>query len=411
MKPYITLSQLNGLVSEVISEAIKPGIWVVAEISQIKMAGSGHWYIDLVEKEREVITAKLSGVIWNSAYNELRMKFGSDLANLLKNGNKILFRGTVDFHEVYGLKIVISDIDPSVTLGELELKRMETIKRLTEEGHIGKNAQLPLPVVLQHIAVISSASAAGFGDFMNHTQHNRYGYSVWVKLFPSLMQGEGVEQELIARIREIEAQQHLFDAVVIIRGGGSKLDLEAFNNYHIAVSIAQCSLPVITGIGHQQDETVADLVAHTPLKTPTAVAEYILQSFLHYESAMLSLFDKVAKLSTNLLKQHHFGLQTLRQSMYMHSRQEITRQKQQFSMLLQRLPRATKRLLQSKQVELQHIEQTINLYRVEKLLQRGFTITRLNGKALKSAVSAQNGQLISTQFADGTVNSRIEGNE
>lgn len=225
------------------------------------------------------------------------------------------------------------------------------------------------------------------------------------------MQGEGVEQELIARIREIEAQQHLFDAVVIIRGGGSKLDLEAFNNYHIAVSIAQCSLPVITGIGHQQDETVADLVAHTPLKTPTAVAEYILQSFLHYESAMLSLFDKAAKLSTNLLKQHHFGLQTLRQSMYMHSRQEITRQKQQFSMLLQRLPRATKRLLQSKQVELQHIEQTINLYRVEKLLQRGFTITRLNGKALKSAVSAQNGQLISTQFADGTVNSRIEGNE
>ncbi|OWY25715.1 exodeoxyribonuclease VII large subunit [Sphingobacteriales bacterium UPWRP_1] len=411
MKPYITLSQLNGLVREVISEAIKPDIWVIAEISQIKMAGSGHWFIDLVEKEREVITAKLSGVIWNSTYNELRMKFGADLVNLLKNGNKVLFSGTVGFHEVYGLKIVISDIDPSVTLGELELKRMETIQRLTAEGYIGKNAQLPLPMVLQRIAVISSASAAGFGDFMNHTQQNRYGYSVWVKLFPSLMQGEGVEQELIGRLREIEAQKHLFDAVVIIRGGGSKLDLDAFNNYHIAVAIAQCSLPVLTGIGHQQDETVADLVAHTSLKTPTAVAEYILQTFLHFESAMLSLFNKVSKLSVTLLKQHHFGLQTLRQSLAIQSRQEISRQKQQLNLLLQRLPRAAKRLLQTKQAQLQHTGQTIDLFNVEKLLKRGFTITRMNGKALKSAATAQHGQLISTQFADGTVNSRVEGKQ
>lgn len=225
------------------------------------------------------------------------------------------------------------------------------------------------------------------------------------------MQGEGVEQELIGRLREIEAQKHLFDAVVIIRGGGSKLDLDAFNNYHIAVAIAQCSLPVLTGIGHQQDETVADLVAHTSLKTPTAVAEYILQTFLHFESAMLSLFNKVSKLSVTLLKQHHFGLQTLRQSLAIQSRQEISRQKQQLNLLLQRLPRAAKRLLQTKQAQLQHTGQTIDLFNVEKLLKRGFTITRMNGKALKSAATAQHGQLISTQFADGTVNSRVEGKQ
>lgn len=408
MQAYITLSQLNGLVKEVIETAIPNGIWVVAEIAQIKMAGRGHWYLDLVEKEREQITAKLGAVIWNNTYTDMRIRFGPDLPNLLKNGNKVLFRGSVDFHEQYGLKMIITDIDPSVTMGELELRRMETIQRLTDEQLIGKNAALELPPVLQRIAVISSASAAGYGDFMNQTLQNRYGYKVHTQLFPSLMQGDGVEQELIAQLKQIEMQKHRFDAVVIIRGGGSKLDLEAFNNYNIAVAIAQFCLPVFTGIGHQQDETVADLVAHTPLKTPTAVAEFILQSFLHFESEILELFSNIGKLSKTILRQQDFQLQSLQQSVLVRAKQQINQQKLQLNSIEQQLGRAAKSLLQNKQTQLTHMQQTFRLFDVEKLLKRGFTITRLNGKAINSVTQLQPNQQISTQFADGTVQSRIE---
>lgn len=408
MQGYITLSQLNGLVKEVIATAIPGGVWVVAEIAQIKMAGRGHWYLDLVEKEREQITAKLGAVIWNNTYTDMRIRFGPDLPNLLKNGNKVLFRGSVDFHEQYGLKMIITDIDPSVTMGELELRRMETIQRLTDEQLIGKNTQLELPPVLQRIAVISSASAAGYGDFMNQTLQNRYGYRVHTQLFPSLMQGDGVEQELIEQLQQIERQKHRFDAVVIIRGGGSKLDLEAFNNYNIAVAIAQFCLPVFTGIGHQQDETVADLVAHTPLKTPTAVAEFILQSFLHFESGMIELFDSIGKQSKILLKQQEYYLQSFQQSVGAQAKQQLNQQKLQLNSIEQQLGRAAKSLLQNKQTQLTHLQQTFRLFDVDKLLKRGFTITRLNGKAINSVAQLQPNQQISTQFSDGTIQSRIE---
>ena len=406
---YITLAELNRQIKTTLSENIAPNVWVVAEIAAIKMAGGGgHWYLDLVEKKQTNISAKSNGVIWAGTYNQLRQKFGSDLPNLLKAGNKILLRGSVDYHEVYGLKIIITDIDPSITMGELELRRLATIQRLTDEGHIGKNGMLPMPLVLQRIAVISSATAAGYGDFMNHTSHNPYGYRLHTTLFPSLMQGDGVEQELIAQLEVIAAQRERFDAVVIIRGGGSKLDLEAFNNYQIAVAIACFPLPVLTGIGHQQDETVADMVAHTPLKTPTAVAEFILQTFMVFESTLLNRLSEMEKLSASYLQQQHYRLNTAFSRLQTMSKQMVQQQRQYLDNRAVVMTRAVKRLLQHRNSELEHFEQTFRLFNIDTLLKRGFTITRHQGKAVSSAAKLQKGDLLSTQFTDGKVDSRVE---
>lgn len=406
---YITLAELNRQIKTVLSDGITPNIWVVAEIAAIKMAGSGgHWYLDLVEKNQANISAKSNGVIWAGTYNLLRQKFGSDLPNLLKAGNKILLRGSVDYHEVYGLKIIMTDIDPSITMGELELRRLATIQRLTAEEHIGRNGKLPMPSVLQRIAVISSATAAGYGDFMNHTSHNPYGYRLHTTLFPSLMQGDGVEQELIAQLEVIGAQRERFDAVVIIRGGGSKLDLEAFNNYQIAVAIANCPLPVLTGIGHQQDETVADMVAHTSLKTPTAVAEYILQTFMVFESAILTRFAKIEKLSGRFIQQHNYRLQTATTRLQSLSKQKLQQNSQHLQTQLLAISRAAKRYLQNHEMRLNHLEQATKLINIDALLKRGFTITRHHGKAVSSSAKLQKGDLLSTQFSDGEVDSRVE---
>lgn len=405
----ITLTQLSQLVKLVLQETIKPDVWVIAEISSCKMAGrGGHYYLDLVDKSQNTITAKMSAAIWANTYAYLRSKFGADLNNLLKDGNKILLRCTVDFHEVYGIKLIVSDIDASVTLGELELRRQQTINRLTQEGFIGLNAQLPLPQVLQRIAVISSATAAGYGDFINQTTQNPYQYKVQTTLFPSLMQGEGVEQDLIARLQEIAERQHRFDAVVIIRGGGSKLDLEAFNNYQIAVAIAQCPLPVLTGIGHQQDESVADLVAHTPLKTPTAVAEFVLQSFLNFEAQLLNQFSQLKTLTHTLLTEQHFYLHTTASQLKNIANNRLSHQNQLLQNIMPQMTKNAKHLLQIHQTKLQHLEQTFNLFNIDSLLQRGFTITRQNGKALTGAQKALKGQPIVTQFKDGQLTSIVQ---
>lgn len=406
---YITLASLNRQIKETLSDNIAPEIWVLAEISSIKMAGSGgHWYLDLVEKSNDKITAKSNAVIWASSYGILRHKFGNDLNLLLKSGNKVLIQGTVDFHELYGLKIIISDLDASATMGELELRRLATINKLNVEGHIGRNRRLTLPTVLQRIAVISSSTAAGYGDFINQLVHNPYKYNIHTTLFPSLMQGDGVEQELIAQLQAIAGQSERFDAVVITRGGGSKLDLEAFNSYQIAVAIATFPLPVLTGIGHLQDESVADLVAHTALKTPTTVAEFILNSFLTFESKLINLFGEIEKNSLALIQNHHFRLQTAISRIKNMVKQKLNLQNSLINTHEISLNRIVKNKIQFHQNRLDYMGKALKLVNVEGLLKKGFTITRYKGKAIKSIQNLEKGEYLSTELSDGIIQSRID---
>lgn len=381
--------------------------WVVAEIAEIKQSANGHLYMELVEKIDSALVAKAQAVIWHNKGVDLRQKFGNDLPLLLKKGNKVLFRALLDFHPIYGLKLVISDLDASVTIGEMELRRRAILKQLQAEQLLRRNAQCPLPLVLQQLAVISSPTAAGYGDFVNHLQQNPYGYAITHTLFAAAMQGDNVEPEISAQLKAIAHQKHLFDAVVIIRGGGSKLDLAAFDNYILARDIAHFPLPVLTGIGHQQDECLLDLVAHTPLKTPTAVAEFVLNSFIIYESQITRYFEQLILAANNRINKQQFYLKETQTYLQYVLQMRLKTENDTLQNLSLRLKQGISHLLQNENRKLDFIEKKIQFYDVANLLRRGLAIVRKEGQIVSGVQQLNIGDEITIQLADGEVNARI----
>jgi exodeoxyribonuclease VII large subunit len=274
MNGMMKLSELNGMVRQVLTEAFPTKLWVVAEISELKTQRSGHCYLVLIEKDTftDKVVAQARATIWSYIYRILKPYFETTTGQVLIEGLKVLVQVTVEFHELYGYSLNIQDIDPTYTLGDLARRKTDIINKLTREGVIDMNKGLDFPLVPQRIAVISSETAAGYQDFTNHLNTNQGGYVFYTKLFSALMQGPQTEVSVIRALERIYEYEDLFDVVVIIRGGGSQFDLSCFDNYNIAFHVAQFPLPVITGIGHEKDNSVVDLVAHTRLKTPTAVA-------------------------------------------------------------------------------------------------------------------------------------------
>jgi exodeoxyribonuclease VII large subunit len=281
----LSVLQLTTAIQQVLEKELEPLVWVVGELADFRQAPQGHVYFELVEKQGNQVQAKIRANLWQFTYRSVAAKFETVTGTSLKNGMKVLAQVSVTYHPVYGLSLNVKDIDPSFSLGERARIRQETIAKLTQEGWMGHNARLPLPLVIQRIAIISSATAAGYGDFINQLAGNPQGYQVYHHLFPSLMQGNEAVDSLLSALDRIaeQAEKLQLDAVVLIRGGGAQLDLDCFDDYQLALKIANFRLPVLTGIGHERDETIADLVAHTRLKTPTAVAEFILSSFREYE--------------------------------------------------------------------------------------------------------------------------------
>ncbi len=407
MSNYLNLTQFTDLVKTALYRMEQHLFWVVAEIAELKASGRGHVYLELVEKDKQQLTAKSQAVIWYNKHQEIRQKFGRDTYNILKKGNKVLLLLRLDYHAIYGLKVVIEDVDASVTIGDLELRRLEMIQQLQTEGAIGLNQQHVLPSVLQRIAVISSPTAAGYGDFVNHLQQNPYGYRVHYQLFEAAMQGEKVEPEVLAKLQRIAQQKERFDAVVIIRGGGSKLDLNWFNNYKLAQTIAHFPLPVLTGIGHQQDETVCDLVAHTALKTPTAVAEFILNSFLVFESNLQQLIENLQFKTQQILHIEQSKITNLNTRFQLATQHLLQQQKQQLSHCETRLERVIPQFLQRQRQQLAIMEQAFKFLSIENLLKRGFSITRLNGKVLTDSTLLQKGDVLETQLEKGSLKSIV----
>lgn len=288
MQQAISLLALNQLIRETLEVHLESSYWVVAEIGELKQAGQGHAYLDLVEKQGNQIAAKMRANIWAYSYRTIAGRFQATTGQSLRAGMKILAQVTVTFHELYGISLNIKDIDPNYTLGERARIRQEIIDRLSKEGMMELNKRFTLPTVPQKIAVISSASAAGYGDFVNQVDHNRFEYKVTYKLYQATLQGTDAAATMIAAFQKIEFDQEKeqFDLIVLIRGGGAQLDLDCFDDYGLALAIAKSSIPVLTGIGHERDETIADLVSHTKMKTPTAVAEFILSGFRDFEDRL-----------------------------------------------------------------------------------------------------------------------------
>ena len=274
----LSLYELNGLIKRSIRSCMPDTYWVQAELSDVRSNYSGHCYLEFVQKDvaGNNLIAKARGTIWSNIYKMLKPYFEQETGQPFVSGIKVLVQVSVEFHELYGYSLTVLDIDPTYTVGDMARKRREILRQLEEEGVIDLNKELEMPMLPQRIAVISSATAAGYGDFCNQLQNNPRGYGFHTELFPAIMQGERVEESVLSALDAINNRIDEFDAVVIIRGGGATSDLTGFDTYLLAASCAQFPLPIITGIGHERDDTVLDRVAHTRVKTPTAAAEYLI---------------------------------------------------------------------------------------------------------------------------------------
>lgn len=333
MEKKITLSQLNDLIKNALSDAFPASIWVIAEISELKENRSGHCYLELMEKSGEEIIARSRATIWSYTYRMLKPYFETTTGQLFTQGIKILVQVSVEFHSAFGLSLNIKDIDPVYTVGDLALQRKQIVDRLQAEGVFGMNRELELPLVPQKIAVISSATAAGYQDFINQLESNEPGFKFYTKLFQATMQGVETVPTIINALERIFQYDEVFDAVVIIRGGGATADLSSFDNYELAYNITQFPLPVITGIGHEKDDTIIDLVAHTRLKTPTAVAEFLVNGMERFNDHLLELENEIVQFAQITIEENRKKLERLAVNLnhsvsdFIHDRQNLLTKK------------------------------------------------------------------------------------
>ncbi len=405
----ISLFGLQTFLRQVVALNFPEALWVRCEIAQLNKS-RGHVYLDLVEKdeaENEPI-AQASAAIWQNTLKRLQSKLGATNLNpLLQAGVEVLLRVKVEYHERYGLKLVVEDIDPSYTLGKLEQRRRQLYEQLLAQGLMGKNAQIPLRPVLQRIAVISSETAAGYQDFLQHLGENVYGYAFKTTFFAAAVQGVQVEAEVLKQLRVVQRQASRFDAVALIRGGGAKLDLAGFDSLALCQAIADFPLPIFTGIGHDVDETLVDLVAHRALKTPTAVADFLIQHNLHFVSQLVELSQYLRYAASENLHEAQLQLLSNVQSLQSAPSLLLARQKDQLQRIAAELPLTLRYQQREQWQKIEQMEQICQLLSIEGTLQRGFSITLREGKPLSSANLIQPGDVLDTQFKDGTVRSKV----
>jgi len=407
-KDSISLSQLNRLIRSAITDTLPDQYWVVAEIAEIKLNQKGHCYLELVEKQENTTIAQIRATIWAYEYRPISSRFRKETNETLKQGMKILLLASVSFHEVYGLSLNIRDIDPSYTIGEMAKRRKEIIERLTKEKLIGKNRALEFPLVPQRIGVISSPTAAGYGDFTDQLKNNPYGYTFTYRLFPALMQGPDAEASVISALDEITKRKKDLDIIVIIRGGGSVADLSCFDSYPLAAKIAASPLPVITGIGHEKDDTVADIVAHTKLKTPTAVAEFIISSARGFEESVLDLQTRIAAGARALLEDENSTIGSFLQRLSLVPLRLTSVHLNRVGMFGRDLGAAAMKRLQTDEYRLGMLEQAARHLDPSNVLRRGYSITRYRGKALKNSSLLNGGEVIETELHEGRIRSIIQ---
>lgn len=403
MQSY-SLYELNEYIRRVVALNFTEPIWVQCEIGQVKLS-RGQAYLELVQHDEatSTIKAQLSGVIWYKTYLFLEKKLGELLPSLLQDGTQVLIKVKVDFHERYGLKLAIEDIDPSYTIGHLEMARQKVISRLKTEGVIGLNKEVELPFVVQRIAVISSEKAAGYSDFKEHLLSNAYGYDFDLTLFQSALQGSNTEREISAALDQISDLKEAFDCIAIIRGGGSKLDLGAFDNFNISFKIAKHALPVLTGIGHEIDQTAADIVSHKMLKTPTAVADFLIERNLHFEAMIQDLDNQIKVRATQLIHEHSSRLNHFQQILASEPIKILQIKRLELERSQGQLSQSIKYSLDKYQRQLNHYEEILHIVAPKQTLKRGFTIVRQKGNIIEELSHLDTNQSAEIEFRDGEI--------
>ena len=412
MTESYSLSELGKCIKMTLKTAFSEPVWVRAEISEMHENVSGHCYLDLIEKadDTDVLVAKQKATIWAFTYRMLKPYFESETGATLRAGMKVLLLCEVEFHEVYGVSLNVRDIDPAFTVGEMAVRRAEIIRRLTDDGIVDMNKQQPLAPVPQRVAVISSATAAGYGDFCDQLRNNVFGYTFYTKLFPATMQGAQTEQSVVAALDKICDFIDNFDVVVIIRGGGATSDLVAFDNYNLALHCAQFPLPIISGIGHQRDESVVDLVAHTRVKTPTAAAEFLVARINDFEKNIDEMAQNVAFSAREVVHDELLRLQQRIARLGVVQR-VCVRHDAALQHLTMRLRNAAKMAISSEEKRMSLVEKSIEYADPATLLQRGFTLTTKHGKIVKSVCDVAPGDIVTTHLADGAFTAMVQQRE
>ncbi len=430
MNRALSLFELNSLVREAIEEYVTDEYWVEAELASAHESG-GHCYMELIQKEDGSNTpiARASARCWRSTWALLKPHFERETGQTLRGGLKVLLQVYPQFHENFGFSWIVTDIDPTYTLGDMARRRQEIIRRLKEEGVFDLNKELELPLFAQHIAVISSDSAAGYGDFCKQLSENKQGFKFAVELFSAVMQGEQVEQTVIAALNEINERREDFDCVVIIRGGGSTSDLSGFDTLALAENVANFPLPVITGIGHDRDESVLDMVSHTRVKTPTAAAAFLIEHLQDVYSLIVEAEEDVIRCVTDRLQKERLRIDRLIELLPKQLAAFLTAQHARLGRLIELLPRQTaacltgqrgnldllaatmrgvleRRMLQENH-RMELLEHRVDAVNPEKLLQRGYSITRSNGRVVRSPEQLKAGDEIETTMEKGTIKSVV----
>ena len=405
----LTLYELNTLVREAIASAMDRDYWVEAELSEVREV-RGHCFMELVQKDlfSPIPVARASAKCWKTTWTRIRPRFEAITGQPLRPGMKVMLLVHPDFHEAYGFSWIVSDVDPTYTLGDMARKRMEIINQLKAEGVFDLQKELPLPLFSQHIAVISSENAAGYGDFCSQLSNNDYGFSFMPVLFAAVMQGDGVEQSIVAALNAINAEADRFDVVVIIRGGGATADMSGFDTLLLAENVANFPLPVITGIGHERDECVLDMVSHTRVKTPTAAAALLVDNLAQVWAHVTDCQRTITQLVGQRMASEPSRLDRLstRLTTLIHDR--LTHEQFRLSSLATSLKPAAEYVLTTHRNHLERLALRAKSLDPQLLLRRGYSITTIGGKAVRDASLLKSGDEIVTHLEKGSVHSVVK---
>ena len=426
MKKALTLYELNSLVRETIEEELHQEYWVEAELSEVREV-RGHCYMQLVQYERSdeggkrrkyenTPVAQASARCWQSSWQLLRPYFEKETGQRLHAGMKVLLQVYANFHETYGFSWIVTDIDPTYTMGDMARKRQEIIRVLKEEGVFDLQKELSLPLFCQRIAVISSANAAGYGDFVNQLENNEYGFQFHTQLFPAVMQGEDVEKSVIAALEqifqgsggtEVRGNENTFDCVVIIRGGGATADLSGFDTLALAENVANFPIPIITGIGHERDESILDMVSHTRVKTPTAAAAFLIDHLKEVLEVLNDAQERITRYAQQKLSALDAQLSVVAEAISRLFSVVKTRQDARLDSMLEKMTMLIERRLETERHRIQLLSEKVKSLDPTLLLRRGYSITLRNGKVVKDVSVLCAGDELETHLAHGSVRSKV----
>ena len=384
MEKY-SLKELCDWIQEIVENDLPNRYWVCAEIAS--MSVRGHCYMELVEKaENGILAAKVRATCWSNVYHLLSAYFLQETGQSLHTGLQVMLEVSVEYHAVYGLSLNVWNIDPTYTLGDLAKQRQVTIQQLTEDGVMDLQKALQIPSLPWRVAVISSADAAGYGDFCDQLKHNRFGFKFHVQLYPAVVQGDTAARSVVQALNSIAALEEEWDVVVIIRGGGASTDMSCFDDYNLASHCAQFPLPIIAGIGHTRDVSVVDMVVHTSVKTPTAAAEWLIERVAEQVERVGSLMLRLQRATQNAVSREKNRLLLYEQQIFNAVRGKAVRERGKLDLWMK----------------------TIELHSPERIFKMGYSLTMVNGKMVRSQSEVNEGDVLETHLHDGVIQSVVK---